>query len=181
MYHDPLGKKLRTPQALEILASIDPGTADLLQEKIKAQKRVRITRTANELFNTNIKRVDAAPLPSPPDKKTIRFTAGKALPDNEHEIKYLLEDIHNYSTAGILKSLEIRGYAEPSGLNSSEMRRLSLARSLVVRDMLTGYGVAPSLITVRGLGNKTGNEAGDSIAAEAFDSLDRVDVLFIQN
>ena len=46
----------------------------------------------------------------------------------------------------------LRGYAGPPGSSSSNMRRLSLRRVLVVRDYLLAQGISAERITVQALG-----------------------------
>ncbi len=65
--------------------------------------------------------------------------------------------------------VEIRGYASPEEEGRSMTRRISLARTIALRDALIKKNISPDRIDVRALGQTT-NET----------PLDRVDVVFIK-
>jgi outer membrane protein OmpA-like peptidoglycan-associated protein len=71
--------------------------------------------------------------------------------------------------------LQVRAYAAANADNAGAARRLSLSRSLKVRDYLTQKNIAATRLDVRALGSGS-MEMGDQASSKA--PADRVDVIF---
>lgn len=84
----------------------------------------------------------------------------------DEESRVLLGSLSTAMLADPSLRLQLRAYADGTGRNVSQARRLSLSRALAVRAFLIDEGVGATRIDVRALGSEVPEGPGDRVDIE---------------
>lgn len=151
---DSLENALSTPSAKDVLASIDPETAEIMKNK-PAQNITKI-------------KPDSLPIV----KDTISLGYLPEVTELTDQVKPdLIQTIFVNTQAAPETRIEVRAFASVNPEEGqSSARRIALARALNVRSFLIENNISSKIIDIRALGNNTDKQP-----------VDRVDIVFIRD